>query len=235
MFSTTITLKNTSFLLMDVVALGWFCTCIILYKIYIEGFRRQPRHCILTVMNEYRLQWLRQMLKRDNRIADVNVTGNLMRSISFFASTSILIIAGLVTAVGYREKAVDLLNSIPFAIETTPMMWELKILLMVVIFTYAFFKFTWSLRSHNYLCILIGAAPLPNEEVENHDKYAKKLTTLSISASRHFNHGIRAYYFALATLSWFLHPIAFMIAMALIMGVIYRREFRSTALASLLS
>ncbi len=53
-------------------------------------------------------------------------------------------------------------------------------------------------------------------------------------ANRNFNQGLRAYYFGVAALSWFLHP-ALMIAVTL--GVIYvlqQREFRSQTLDVLL-
>ena len=53
------------------------------------------------------------------------------------------------------------------------------------------------------------------------------------SLSRHFNDGIRAYYFALAELSWFFHPWALMLSTAWVVLVLYRREFHSKALAIL--
>ncbi len=41
---------------------------------------------------------------------------------------------------------------------------------------------------------------------------------------------MRAYYFALAELSWFFHPWAFVVATAWVVLVLYRREFHSKAL-----
>jgi uncharacterized membrane protein len=49
-------------------------------------------------------------------------------------------------------------------------------------------------------------------------------------ANRNFNQGLRAYYFGVAAMSWFLHP-ALMIAMTLgVIYVLYQREFRSQTL-----
>ena len=39
----------------------------------------------------------------------------------------------------------------------------MKVLLLVVVFVFAFFKLTWSLRQFNYVAILIGAAPPPED------------------------------------------------------------------------
>ena len=58
----------------------------------------------------------------------------------------------------------------------------------------------------------------------------KQLYGISSLAARHANDGLRAYYFALAVLSWFLHPVAFMLATAWVTAVLYRREFLSRAL-----
>jgi uncharacterized membrane protein len=53
-------------------------------------------------------------------------------------------------------------------------------------------------------------------------------------AHRNFNQGLRAYYFGVAALSWFLHP-ALMIAVTLgVLYVLHQREFRSQTLAALL-
>jgi len=41
---------------------------------------------------------------------------------------------------------------------------------------------------------------------------------------------LRAYYFALAELSWFFHPALFMLTTAWVVSVLYRREFHSKAL-----
>ena len=50
-----------------------------------------------------------------------------------------------------------------------------------------------------------------------------------------FNLGLRAYYFSLALLTWFVHPLLFVIASSWVVGVLYRREFRSRTLKALLA
>jgi uncharacterized membrane protein len=49
-------------------------------------------------------------------------------------------------------------------------------------------------------------------------------------ASKDFNQGLRAYYFSLAALSWFVSPWLFMAATTVVVAVLYLREYRSTAL-----
>jgi uncharacterized membrane protein len=184
-------------------------------------------------MDKMRIKWMRQVLRRESRIADASLVGNLLRSISFFANTSIFILIGLFTVLGYRDSAIEMINQLPYAVNSTPFMWELKVFTLAMIFVYTFFKFTWSLRQYNYCCVMVGAAPMPDQAPEIHERYAEHAGKLSASASKHFNMAMRGYYFGLATISWFLHPLLFMAATTLIIGITFRREFRSETLNSL--
>lgn len=196
---------------------------------YILYSRQANRHeqSLLALTNRYRMEWMRQMLKRDNRMVDSTVMGNLMRSITFFASTSIFFLLGLMTMLGYHERATDIINSIPYAKPASSLLWEVKIFLLMIIFIYAFFKFTWSLRQYNFACIFVVSAPTHNERVDEHDAIARKGAFLVENAAEYFNNGLRAYYFGLAALAWFIHPYLLMIATVWVIMVTYRREFMS--------
>lgn len=225
-------IPSMNVLLFDVVSLVFFISAWTGYTIYADkNYNRNPN--IMQVVNDLRMRWMRQMLKRESRIADAGLLGNLLRSISFFANTSIFILMGLATMHGYREQAIEQLNHIPYVVHSTMFMWELKLFTLAVIFVYAFFKFTWSLRQYNYCCVLVGAAPMPKECPEIHEEYATKSGHLLTNASAHFNMGLRAYYFGLAAISWFLHPLLFMAITSLVIYVVYRREFRSDTLNNL--
>jgi uncharacterized membrane protein len=216
--------------LIDLIAVVWFLLCWIGYSVAADKMSKH-KGSLLVIINEYRLNWMRQMLKRDNRMVDSTLIGNLLRSIAFFASTTIFIVLGLFTMLKYRKEASDIITSVPFSSQITPVLWELKIFLLVIIFIYTFFKYTWSLRQYNYACVIVGAAPLLNTETpENLETYAVHSAKLIGNAARHFNMGLRAYYFGLAAIAWFLNGWAFMATSALVVWVLYRREFRSQAL-----
>lgn len=223
---------GSSFALLDVLAvaiflLGW------------GGYSFFADHCphrqdsLLKTMSRYRLCWMQEMLGRENRMMDATIVGNILRSIAFFANTTIFILLGLVTMLGYREQASAVLSSIPFAQATSTFMWDMKMFLMIVIFSYAFFKYTWSVRQYNYAGIFIGAAPQRSANREEHAAIAQKGANLIGNAARHFNLGIRAYYFGLAALAWFVNSWLFMAATIWVIYVTYRREFRSFTLMNL--
>tara|TARA_B100001123_G_scaffold217302_2_gene245349 strand:+ start:514 stop:1242 length:729 start_codon:yes stop_codon:yes gene_type:complete len=225
-------LDGANILLLDVVAFIFFIITWSGYATYARiHYTRRPN--LMFTMDQMRIKWMQQILKRESRVADASLVGNLLRSISFFANTSIFILIGLFTILGYRDSAIEMLNQLPYAVQATPFMWEAKTFTLAMIFIYTFFKFTWSLRQYNYCCILVGAAPMPDQCPEIHARFAEHAGQLSANAGKHFNMAMRGYYFGLATISWFLHPLLFIASTALVIYITYRREFRSATLNSL--
>jgi uncharacterized membrane protein len=125
------------------------------------------------------------------------------------------------------------LDALPFAIASSPLLWNLKVLLLIVVFVYGFFKFTWAFRHYNYCLVLVGCVPAPDRLSADSKQLALRIARIASSTARHFNGGIRAYYFGLAALSWFIHPWLFMALSAWVVLVLYRREFRSRLLRTL--
>jgi uncharacterized membrane protein len=215
----------------DLLALAWFVAAWIGYTWYADRSSRRA-HSLRAVMFAHRHEWMQRMVERDNRIVDANIIGNLLQSVSFFASTTLLIMAGLMTLLGSTDTAIPLIRVLPFTSKVTHILWELKLLVLIIIFVYAFFKFTWALRQFNYCSVLIGAAPnTPSPNVN--EVYVHRAAQVSTLASKDFNQGLRAYYFSLAALGWFINPWFFVGATTLVAGVLYWREFHSETLKML--
>jgi uncharacterized membrane protein len=216
----------------DLAALASFLACWLGYT-WLAGGRLGGRRSLMARMDEYRRAWMTRMLGRDNRMLDIQVVAVLTRSIAFFASTSLFIVAGLLAVLGAREQAMAVIAELPLAEPGAAATWELKVLLLVVIFVYAFFKFTWALRQFNYVAIIVGGAPPdPATEPSGRD-FVERGATIASRAAEHFNRGLRAYYFGLAALSWFVHPILLIGLSVWVVLVLWRREFRSNILRTL--
>ena len=186
---------------------------------------RRPN--LMASLARYRRAWMREAYLRDPRIMDAALIGNLMQSVSFYANTTIYVIAGLLALLGTMDKLIDAAADLPFARHVSREVWEVKLLLLLMIFVVAYFKFTWSLRQFNMLSILIGAAPPPGEGTE---EFAQRFAKINSLSGDEFNRGIRAYYFGLAAVSWFVQPWLFFVSTTLIVVVLYRRDFRSKTL-----
>ncbi|WP_439577228.1 DUF599 family protein, partial [Elioraea sp.] len=114
-----------------------------------------------------------------------------------------------------------------FAAPTTQVLWEIKIGLLLLIFVSAFFELTWSLRQFNYCLIIVGGiGPTADAAAFAQAEIAARVAN---RAARHFNTGLRAYYFGLAAITWLVHPLALILASLLVLAELHRREFRSVA------
>ncbi len=218
---------------LDLLALVWFLIC---FKGYATYARRASYHepCLASVMHLYRLEWMREMLVRDMRVPDTTTVANLERGVTFFASTTMLILAGLMTLITRGETAMGLLASVPGAELLSPIQWDVRILSMMVLFVYAFFKFTWSLRQYGFVSVMIGGAPQftadDTKEIESH---ANRIAKMASMAANNFNIGLRSYYFAIAMLGWLIHSALFMAIAVIVVWILYRREFTSSTLKTL--
>ena len=216
----------------DWIAFGVFLAGWSSYSYYADRAARSERG-LRGVTAQARLDWARQMVARENRITDAALTGNLMTSVSFYANTTIYIIAGLMAVAGTLDQLIRFTQDLPFAKQTTKSILEAKLFLMVAIFVFAYFKFTWALRQYNFLSILIGGAPPHQSDAAALEIHAQKFAALNTLAGDEFNRGIRAYYFGFAALAWFVSPVIFIGVTVLILAVLYRRDFRSQTLAAL--
>jgi uncharacterized membrane protein len=214
-----------------VVALTWFVVCWAGYTLYADWI--QAEHGLMGATSHHRRRWMEQMIQREMRMTDAALLALQSRSAAFFAQTTVFILGGLVALLGAQEKAAGVVAEVPFAVKTGPVGWEIKIGLLAVIFIYAFFKFTWSIRQFNYVAMLIGAAAPANAGSQACEASARRAGSMGDLAVSHFNEGVRGYYFGLAALGWFVHPWLLIAASTWVVLVLWRREFHSRTLAAL--
>jgi uncharacterized membrane protein len=200
--------------------------------------RSTRRPSLLASTNRIRRQWMLQATHREVRVFDGVVIQNLSTSPSFFASTTILIIGGLLAVLGTSEQATELVREIPFAARTSVLVFDLKIVLLLVVFVYAFFRFTWSMRQYTFGALMVAAAPeagsLDAQGAQGEawrQAFADRAGRIVGLAAETFNDGLRAYYFAFAAIGWFFSPLLFAIATAVVVYILYQREFHSDVLA----
>lgn len=214
------------------VAACWFALCWGGYTRY-AIWKGRDTACLASVLHLYREDWMRRMLLRDNRIADASVIGNLERNASFFASSTLIILAGILTVLGASDRALSLLAGLPLVQQASQGMSEIKLLGLAMVFVYAFFTFSWCMRQYNFAAVLVGSAPMIGErqvsELERKAFASRAARVLSLAANQ-FNFGLRSYYFGMAMLTWFISPWLFMVTSVCVVLILYRREFHSDVL-----
>lgn len=223
----------------DWAALAAFFVGWIGYAVFARR-RSTMQPSLLDITNQIRRRWMLQSTYREVRVVDGIVIQSLSTSPSFFASTTILIIGGLLAVLGTTEKASELVREIPFAARTSVLVFDMKIVLLVGIFVYAFFRFTWSLRQYTFGALLVGSLPERDDLTAMGEQadavrqaFAERAGRVVGLAAETFNDGLRAYYFAFAAIGWFFSPLVFAIATAGVVWILYQREFRSEVLGAL--
>jgi uncharacterized membrane protein len=214
---------------LDVIAFLWFVAAWAGYGVVVELTPLRMRS-LNHRMDRHRAGWMRHMLVRDMRMLDGQIMGSLQNGTAFFASTSLLAIGGTFALLRATEDVMQIFATLPLGIVTTPAVWEMKVIGLLVIFIYAFFKFSWSYRLFNYGAILMGATPeakdaKKREALAAADRVAR-MTTL---AGMHFNRGQRAFFFALGYLGWFVGAWLFIATTAAVLFVIALRQFGPAA------
>ena len=205
----------SDFTALDAAALVAFVGIWLVYNTLFDGWLLRP-NSINAKMVAVREAWMQRLLRRDNRIVDATLVGHSFRSATFFASTTILVIAGLVGIIGSAESVHGAVVNLSVLLRTgTQALFEFKVFMLISIFVYAFFKFTWAIRQFNYFSAIIGSAPDADEGPfdgegagEGDGELARRMALILSHAVWQLNAGIRAYYFALAALARVVHPPA---------------------------
>ena len=215
----------------DAIAVGVFFFAWIAHALLVNRLPTR-RRSLSHAMHAYRARWMANAVRREAKMVDALIQNSLQQGVLFFASTSILVIGALLAGLGAAEQAVRVLGDLPIASTDTRLEWETKILLVVAIITYAFFKFVWSFRLHGYVIILIGAGPDSRAgevapDAAELEAWSLKLGRLHTLAAAHFTAGTYAYFHALSAIAWFVSPWLFIAATLLVSLVLYRRAFGS--------
>lgn len=217
--------------ILDAIALALFLACWVGYAHIVQRVDERRPH-LLSVVRSFRKRWIERLCERENHVADAALISNLLRGALFFASTTIFILGGLAALLGTAPKAAELVSQLPYTAPMAPWLAEAKILILMLVYVYAFFKFTWSAWQYNVLSIMVGAMPRPTATYD-HGDYAEAAASVLALAGETYNNGIRSYYFSIPLMAWFVDPLLFLAATLTITVILYRREFSSPMLQAL--
>jgi uncharacterized membrane protein len=184
--------------------------------------------CIARSLHQHRIHWMVETLTREIRVGEAALLANLERNIAFFASSTLLILAGIFTLYAKVDTLESVINSIPYADHVEHLVIQFKLGLLAFIFVMSFFQFTWSMRQYGFVNVMIGAAPYVEKSPNaNLLAYAKQMAIVQDQAAHSYNYGLRSYYFAVAAICWFFHPLLLIVMSIWVVYTLYTREFNS--------
>jgi uncharacterized membrane protein len=203
--------------LMDHMALlaplDWIAATTIAVSWFVIGWRIEhpnaKRLSVTVLMSERRRDWMKVFVTRDPRIFDSQILNSLRQGTSFFASTCLLSIGGVLALAGNTEPLRGVAAEVS-DMATPVLVFQLKLGLVALFLT--------------------------NADPEDPSAFprAAQAAELNIRAAINFNQGLRAMYFALGALAWLLGPIALMIATVAVVWIVWSREFASGSRSILL-
>src|SRR5260221_7044693 len=112
------------------------------YEILFDSRFRRPGS-LNAKMVLVRNAWAARMLTRDTLLVDSNLVGHTIHTATFMASTTVLILAGLLGVLGSSVRLYLAVSSISVIIATYQSLSEWKIGLGIVTLVFTFFRFTW--------------------------------------------------------------------------------------------
>ncbi len=219
---------------LDLTAVGVFLAAWALYE-WVSARATRRGGNLASRMKVWRVEWMASVLERDNRILDIQILRSLVGNSSFLASTAIFVIGGLAALLGAAKDIVEVINHFDYVEATNQNRFGVQVSLLIVIFMHAFFRLAWSMRLHNNAAVVLGSIPQPKPPGQDPArdalaaKRAETTAQLVTLAAKHYNGGMHAYYFGLAAVAWFLHPVALIVSTLWVVATLYRREFKSQA------
>lgn len=202
----------------DIIAFLVSCLLILTYYLYLGiRTRRAPDSSVHTLNARVRERWVGMVMNKDNmEVLAIQTLRNSVMAANFMASTSILLIIG---TLNISEKigqwALDWHpNGLAHAFSTE--LWQLKLCLLLLDFSIAFYCFSMAIRFFNHVGYMIN---LPVESSSDADGGLYKKTCAYLNrAGRYYTFGTRTFFFSLPIILWFFGPYFLMLATLTLIG-----------------
>lgn len=191
---------------------------IISYHLFLRAkIKKNPTYTVQTINTIARTAWVETVMHEKKDILAVQTLRNSTMAATFLASTSVLLIIGVLTlSEGDKLQASwHVLNTVS---DKHPELWLMKILSLLLDLFVAFFSFSMSIRIFNHVGYLINV-PL---ELKHMMITPAHVATHLNRAGKFYSIGMRAYYFTVPLVFWLFGP-HFMFASTIgLLIVLYR-------------
>lgn len=208
--------------LADIVAFSCSVTLLIAYhSVLAAKVRRNPAYTVQAVNVIARTAWVESIM-RDGRkdVLAVQTLRNSTMAATFLASTSILLIIGVLTLSGQGDKLDSTWHALNAIGAKHSELWLIKLLLILLDLFFAFFSFSMSIRIFNHVGYMINV-PLAMD----HKMISPAHVAVHLNRAGHFySIGMRAYYLVVPLVFWLFGP-QFMLASTVgLIWVLYRLD-----------
>ena len=181
--------------------------------------RKDPTYTVQAVNKIARTAWVETIMQDEkNAVLAVQTLRNSTMAATFLASTSVLLIMGVLTLNEQGQKLDSTWHALNVAGTISPTLWVVKLIILLLDLLVAFFSFAMAIRVYNHVGYLINVPVRLNHKMITPAHVATHLNR----AGHFYSIGMRAYYFLVPLVFWLCGP-HFMLAATLgLLATLYR-------------
>lgn len=191
---------------------------ILVYHIhYYLLVKRFPMQTAIGITRYLRTFWVEAVMEHSRDLLAVQTLRNWVMAASFFASTAIIISLGILGHIFQQSKITELPFDLSLIMANMGTINILKILILFLTFSFAFFNFTLAIRYYNHVNFMINV-PLDRDEMVTVGYVTHTLNLGMI----HYTLGMRAYYLSGPLFLWLFGPFWMFLGTLFILPVLYK-------------
>lgn len=214
-------LNMPSSLTYDIICLLASVLLIIAYHYFLRRkVKKDPTYTVQAINRIARTAWVETIMHDKKDILAVQTLRNSTMAATFLASTSVLLIIGVLTLSEQGGKFEATWHALNILGSKNPELWMTKLIFLLLDLFIAFFSFSMSIRVFNHVGYMINV-PLGL----NHSMITPAHVALHLNRAGHFySTGMRAYYFLVPLVFWLFGPLLMLVSTLGLLFVLYRLD-----------
>ncbi|MEI7843899.1 MAG: DUF599 domain-containing protein [Gallionellaceae bacterium] len=188
------------------------------YHLYLNRkVQKDPAYTVQAINVIARTAWVQTVMREKKDLLAVQTLRNSTMAATFLASTSVLMIIGILTLSG-GGKLDATWHSLNIVGAQPVELWLVKLICLLSDMFVAFFSFSMSIRVFNHVGYMINVPQELNHHMITPDHVAIHLNR----AGKFYSIGMRAYYFMVPLVFWLFGPHFLLISTIGLLFVLYQ-------------
>lgn len=204
----------------DLLSLAASVLLVFAYHLFLRRkIGKDPTYTVQAINRIARTAWVETIMhdgKKD--VLAVQTLRNSTMAATFLASTSVLLIIGVLTLSEQGGKLETTWHALNMVGAKHPELWMIKLICLLLDLFVAFFSFSMSIRVFNHVGYMINVPLGLNHKMITPAHVATHLNR----AGRFYSIGMRAYYFLVPLVFWLFGPHFMFISTIGLLLVLYR-------------
>lgn len=190
------------------------------YHIFLrKKIQKDPAYTVQAINRIARTAWVETIMGDDkNAVLAVQTLRNSTMAATFLASTSVLLIIGVLTLSEQGEKLEAHWHALNMVGAINPMLWMVKLLSLLLDLFVAFFGFSMAIRIYNHVGFMINVPVRLNHKMITPAHVATHLNR----AGHFYSMGMRAYYYLVPMVFWLFGPHFMLVSTIVLLLALYR-------------